>query len=541
MFKLVISDDEGKTTTVPLVRDEITIGRKEGNTIRLTDRNVSRRHARLQKQNGHYLLHDLGSYNGTVINGARLAETRPVKHGDQILIGDYKLAILEEATSQIAAPPPGPNDTLEAIPVPAAPPPPSPAQTAPAIPSAMATVQGMPAPTAQPSQPPTRISVPPASPAPAPSAATYADDVPDYVREMRLVFLGPAGVPAPVTLEKLPMILGRSEAADVALPFSSISREHARILCLNGEVYIEDLGSSNGVTVNGNRVTRNRLSPGDLVTMGVVEFRVARRGDSTVLIDRTVVPGSRKRSPMGLIAAGLGVVALVGGIAVFALRPSGNTTAANAASGQELPTQIATTPAPAPAASPPVAAPAPPSATANPPPATAIQQSANVADPGPSTVSTNDTPPAARSRGTTTVRDPLAQPAARTAARIAPPAPVPTPAPAPARSVRPTSTPPPTTTAPTLTPRVSAPPPAAAASSGPSGIEAARACLRTGDNACAVNALRNASSEPELGLLAVTLRAMNNRAEALRVMRRYLSRFPDGPRAESFRNFVDNQ
>ena len=47
MYKLIIEDDEGKTTVVPLIRDEITIGRKEGNTIRLTERNVSRRHAKL--------------------------------------------------------------------------------------------------------------------------------------------------------------------------------------------------------------------------------------------------------------------------------------------------------------------------------------------------------------------------------------------------------------------------------------------------------------------------------------------------------------
>ena len=47
MFKLVICDDEGKTTIVPLIRDEVTIGRREGNTIRLTDRNVSRNHALL--------------------------------------------------------------------------------------------------------------------------------------------------------------------------------------------------------------------------------------------------------------------------------------------------------------------------------------------------------------------------------------------------------------------------------------------------------------------------------------------------------------
>jgi len=47
MHKLIIEDDEGKAVVVPLIREEISIGRQEGNTIRLTERNVSRRHARL--------------------------------------------------------------------------------------------------------------------------------------------------------------------------------------------------------------------------------------------------------------------------------------------------------------------------------------------------------------------------------------------------------------------------------------------------------------------------------------------------------------
>ena len=50
MWKLVIEDDEGKRTVVPLTRDEYSIGRKEGNTIRLTERNVSREHARLVQE-----------------------------------------------------------------------------------------------------------------------------------------------------------------------------------------------------------------------------------------------------------------------------------------------------------------------------------------------------------------------------------------------------------------------------------------------------------------------------------------------------------
>ena len=74
MLKLIIEDDEGRKTVVPFVRDEITIGRQEGNTIRLTERNVSRRHARLVRQNGHVLVEDLGSYNGIRINGDNISQ-----------------------------------------------------------------------------------------------------------------------------------------------------------------------------------------------------------------------------------------------------------------------------------------------------------------------------------------------------------------------------------------------------------------------------------------------------------------------------------
>src|ERR1700755_790083 len=91
MFKLVIQDDEGKTTIVPLIRDEITIGRKEGNTIRLTERNVSRRHARILRNNGEVHIEDLGSYNGIRVNNARIAERGSLRVSDQVQIGGYKL------------------------------------------------------------------------------------------------------------------------------------------------------------------------------------------------------------------------------------------------------------------------------------------------------------------------------------------------------------------------------------------------------------------------------------------------------------------
>ena len=91
MYKLIIQDDEGKTTVVPRIRDESTIGRKEGNTIRLTERNVSRRHARLVKASGNVVIEDLDSYNGIRVNGTRIQGRVSVAETDRIQIGDYLL------------------------------------------------------------------------------------------------------------------------------------------------------------------------------------------------------------------------------------------------------------------------------------------------------------------------------------------------------------------------------------------------------------------------------------------------------------------
>jgi pSer/pThr/pTyr-binding forkhead associated (FHA) protein len=110
MYKLVISDDKGHQTVVPLLRDEITIGRQDGNSIRLTERNVSRSHARLYKRNEAYIVEDLGSYNGVTVNGERIDEKAELAVGDQLGIGDYDLAFQSDtpATSK-ALPAPAPK------------------------------------------------------------------------------------------------------------------------------------------------------------------------------------------------------------------------------------------------------------------------------------------------------------------------------------------------------------------------------------------------------------------------------------------------
>lgn len=92
-FNLIIEDDAGKQIVVPFAKDVITIGRKEGNTIRLTERNVSRFHAKLSKHDGHVVVEDLKSFNGVKLNGDRIAGRVQIAAGDVIEIGDYHLEL----------------------------------------------------------------------------------------------------------------------------------------------------------------------------------------------------------------------------------------------------------------------------------------------------------------------------------------------------------------------------------------------------------------------------------------------------------------
>src|SRR5579859_1708461 len=126
MWKLVIEDDEGKRTVVPLTREQYSIGRKDGNTIRLTERNVSREHARIFKKppNGapvvdpdkpSFVLEDLTSYNGVFVNGLRITHAQDLAHGDLVQIGDYRIILQDELLSDIAVSA-VPNDAKATLP-----------------------------------------------------------------------------------------------------------------------------------------------------------------------------------------------------------------------------------------------------------------------------------------------------------------------------------------------------------------------------------------------------------------------------------------
>jgi pSer/pThr/pTyr-binding forkhead associated (FHA) protein len=282
MHKLVISDDEGKTTVVPLVRDEITIGRKEGNTIRLTERNVSRRHARIRKVNGgSFVVEDLGSYNGIKVNGRRIDKECPVKPGDQIAIGDYLLALQEETVAEVP-------------------------ESAVTVPNAM--------PAGAVAQADTAMLVAP------PVAAPVALRPP-----ARLVMISPPAPGAEYAFSRPRMRIGRSEELDIVVNHKSISREHAEVERIGDRIRIRDLGSANGTRVNGRDVSDHEIAPGDVIELGQVRFRFVGEGetytldlDRTVQVDALTVEPASSKAPL-FIGGAIVAVALLGTVVFVAM------------------------------------------------------------------------------------------------------------------------------------------------------------------------------------------------------------------------------
>lgn len=118
-LRLIIEDEEGATTIVPLGEEEVTIGREPGNTIQLTEQNVSRQHARLTQGSDGWVIEDLDSYNGVKVNGVLVEGSVTLNEGDVVQIGDYHLALsnnVEQTTLNIERPGQAANEPNRSMP-----------------------------------------------------------------------------------------------------------------------------------------------------------------------------------------------------------------------------------------------------------------------------------------------------------------------------------------------------------------------------------------------------------------------------------------
>ncbi|MBI3182190.1 MAG: FHA domain-containing protein [Myxococcales bacterium] len=79
----------------PLIGDEVVVGRAADNQVSIPDTSVSRKHVLLRKLASGWAASDMGSGNGTLVNGEAIAEETLLKNGDSITIGDSELTFVE--------------------------------------------------------------------------------------------------------------------------------------------------------------------------------------------------------------------------------------------------------------------------------------------------------------------------------------------------------------------------------------------------------------------------------------------------------------
>ena len=91
----LIIETDGLAAGPVTLQDELTIGRAEDNDLELMDPKVSRHHARITRQGMSYVVTDLGSANGTLVDGVLLTSPHTLKHGERITVGDSELTYRE--------------------------------------------------------------------------------------------------------------------------------------------------------------------------------------------------------------------------------------------------------------------------------------------------------------------------------------------------------------------------------------------------------------------------------------------------------------
>ena len=257
MESLLIAADkmEGIPAETRLSTTQVTtVGRQQGVQLLIDEATVSRRHAEISYANGQFILHDLGSSNGTFVNNARLqsASTYVLKLDDTVRFGKVvNFKFIERAIS-------GQAKNMRGV--------------------SMAGITGLQDamgeradPLGQPLLRPDGSLLLPGATTPLSSAV-----VASFKQSAALVVL-PGGSaeeshrpPQVFPLkEGKHVVVGRDQGMDIELADPVVSRRHAEISTGPDGFYIRDLGSSNGVTVNQTRIDNPyHLSHGDRVSLG---------------------------------------------------------------------------------------------------------------------------------------------------------------------------------------------------------------------------------------------------------------------------------
>ena len=206
---------------------------------------VSRRHAQVRPENGSFVIDDNNSFNGTLVNGQRISSVTPLYHGDDIQLGLGGPILRFDSPGRSApagASLPGQRSVSN--------------QIAASLSSASVSSKTM------------------VFNLERNTSGKTEGDQPQLL--MSLTFGG-----------KKELSIGRGESNDIKLDGLQISTRHARLVQSGAETVIDDLGSTNGVYVNGARVSRQTVAESDAVQIGSFIIRVDSAGNVGVFDTRS--------------------------------------------------------------------------------------------------------------------------------------------------------------------------------------------------------------------------------------------------------------
>jgi len=227
----------------------LMVGRATDCDLQLVEGHVSRHHAEFKVERGTIWLEDLGSANGTFVNGDRVAGAWRMFHGDEVAFDTLRYQLIGDAPDLTPIRPPGqPPDQLAV-----------------AEPDAPASPSGAPLLTGEVGNVTVEAA---AAPPIAPSAAP--------------LMTGPVliGRSEPVSGRVFPLafgrhLIGRGPDADIHLPEASVSLRHAELDLRPDGAQLVNLISTNGTWVNGAEIHATNLTSGDTIRVGriILEYR----------------------------------------------------------------------------------------------------------------------------------------------------------------------------------------------------------------------------------------------------------------------------
>jgi pSer/pThr/pTyr-binding forkhead associated (FHA) protein len=110
MPKIVISLPDSGEVTRELTEPQVSIGRTEDNTLQIDDVSISTHHAELIRRGGGYTVKDLGSTNGTHVNGEPLTGERTLRPGDQLQFGKIDAVYETDSPARVHSQPQGASE-----------------------------------------------------------------------------------------------------------------------------------------------------------------------------------------------------------------------------------------------------------------------------------------------------------------------------------------------------------------------------------------------------------------------------------------------